>query len=228
MKAGKLTGLAAALAAGALLLATPAFAQKTSDSAPPTTQRQQRQYAPYAVSQLESRVARVVRQARSNQSRALSAARRAREAATRAERAGVEQPERGYGLQIPSEPYAGDRFAGQWRDGLKQGLGVYTFALNTSNPDTGDASLRYEGNWSDDNYSGLGVFTWRSGHHYEGPFVAGHEEGAGVFNYNSGRRYEGEHTAGKENGYGVLWGPDGQVLQAGVWSMGTLVTPLSR
>lgn len=227
MRIGGIAALVVGALAGALLFASPALAQKNNGSGQATMQAP-RQYAPYAVSQLESHVARAVRQARSNQSRAISAARRARDAATRAERAGVQQPQRGYGLQTPGDEFTGDRYAGQWRDGLKQGLGVYTFATNASNPDNDDASLRYEGNWSDDNYAGLGVFTWRSGHHYEGPFVAGHEEGAGVFTYQTGRRYEGEHTAGKENGYGVLWGPDGQVLQAGVWSMGTLITPLSR
>lgn len=220
MRSGGIAALIVGALMGALFIATPALAQPT--------QQAPRQSAPYAVSQLESHVARVVRQARSNQRNALSAARRARDAAARAERANVEQPERGYGMQTPTGTFQGDRFAGQWRNGVKQGLGVYNFSLNVSNPDTENASLRYEGNWADDNYVGLGVFYWRSGHHYEGPFVAGHEEGAGVFTYSSGRRYEGEHTAGKENGYGVLWSPDGQVLQAGIWSMGTLVTPLSR
>ncbi|WP_395645730.1 hypothetical protein [Terricaulis sp.] len=227
MRIGGMAALIVGALAGALLSATPALAQKSGGSSQPTMQTP-RQYTPYALSQLDSRVARVVRQARSNQQRAISAARRARDAAIRAERAGVDQPQRGYGIQAPGEQYTGDRYAGQWRDGFKQGLGVYTFAINASNPDNESASLRYEGNWSDDNYAGLGVFNWRSGHHYEGPFVAGHEEGAGVFTYQTGRRYEGEHTAGKENGYGVLWGADGQVEQAGVWSMGTLVTPLSR
>jgi hypothetical protein len=131
----------------------------------------------------------------------------------------------GYGVTVHHEPspYAGDRYAGQFRDNMRSGLGVYTFAENPGNP---SKKLRREGEYSADGPNGLGNLVWASGERHSGHWKGGTSTGPGVRSYVDGRRYEGDWVADKRSGLGVLWSADGKVASAGIWKDGKFVRAL--
>jgi hypothetical protein len=132
----------------------------------------------------------------------------------------------GHGVSIYRAPskYAGDRYAGQYRDNVRSGVGVYVLAKNPSNTSN---ALRREGEYSQNKADGLGVLIWVSGDRYAGTWRDGAKSGPGVFRFADGRRYEGGFAGDKRNGLGVLWSAEGRVLSAGIWKDGALVTPLA-
>jgi hypothetical protein len=132
----------------------------------------------------------------------------------------------GYGVSIYREPskYAGDRFAGQYRDNSRTGVGVYAFGNNANNS---SKLLRREGEYAQNKSNGMGVLVWVSGDRYAGPWRDGTRSGNAVFTQADGRRYEGGFDGDKRNGPGVLWSADGRVLSAGIWKGGELAKPLT-
>ncbi len=70
--------------------------------------------------------------------------------------------------RAPSE-YVGDRYAGQYRDNARNGLGVYEYASNPKNTFQG---LRCECEWAQ-NRSSLGLLTYRSGARFAGQWREG-------------------------------------------------------
>ncbi len=126
-------------------------------------------------------------------------------------------------LTVGAGPFEGDRYAGEWRDGRFQGVGVYRHAENAN---ATNRSLRYAGDYANDKANGAGVFLWRDGDRHAGGERDGNKSGPGVFRFADGRRYEGEYANDERNGYGVLWNADGTVNSQGVWTDGTFTTPL--
>jgi len=182
-------------------------------------------YAAYDLTQLHPDVRRAAEQARAAESRATAAAQRARAAASQAEASGVRSPSSGYGVADYTGNWAGDRYAGQFSGGSREGVGVMTYGQNASN--TVNAS-RFEGEYARGDRNGVGVYHWHSGRRFAGEFLNSVRSGHGV-NYNSdGSRYEGEFANDGRNGYGVLWNSQGRVISAGIWTDATLTTPLSR
>ncbi len=133
----------------------------------------------------------------------------------------------GYGVSTFRAPssQAGDRFAGQYKDNMRQGLGVHVFAENANNT---SKLQRREGEYASNRSSGLGILVWVSGERYAGPFKDGEQDGPAVRTFADGRRYEGQYAASKRTGLGVLWSADGVVVGQGVWKDGKLVTSLAR
>ena len=110
---------------------------------------------------------------------------------------------RGVYVWAPNGKWAGYRYEGDWKDGKRQGRGVYV----TANGD------RYEGDFKDGKKHGRGVLVWGSkskwaGDRYEGDFKDDKKHGRGVYVTANGDRYEGgwkdgkRHEDGKANGSG--------------------------
>lgn len=132
----------------------------------------------------------------------------------------------GYGVTThhPPSNFAGDRYVGQYKDGLRSGLGVYAFGTNTGNP---SQKLRREGEYMSNLSNGLGTVLWVSGERHAGHWKNGQCSGPGVRTYADGRRYEGDYVADKRSGLGVLWSANGLVASAGIWKDGKLATALA-
>jgi hypothetical protein len=132
----------------------------------------------------------------------------------------------GYGVNAHRAPsnFAGDRYVGQYKDGVRSGLGVYTFGTNANNS---AQKLRREGEYLSNLPNGLATVLWVSGERHAGHWKDGLCSGPGVRTYADGRRYEGDYVADKRSGLGVLWSADGVVISAGIWKDGKLVTALT-
>ncbi len=119
------------------------------------------------------------------------------------------------------------RYAGDFKDGKKQGKGIYEWA-NGDKFDGGfvDDKPSGQGQWdfaSGDKYIGeivagvivgKGVFIAKNGDRFEGPFVDGKPHGKGVYRFASGDRYEGEMQAGRMSGKGIYINKGGDRLEA--------------
>lgn len=93
----------------------------------------------------------------------------------------------------------GDRYEGEFRNGLMHGWGVYVSKK-------GD---RYEGMFENDLRSGPAVLTTTSGERYTGVFVNGIRQGRGSLTLSDGTRYAGEFRNDMINGRGIMFYPDG-------------------
>jgi hypothetical protein len=156
---------------------------------------------------LHERVATAVREARDVRERAVVAARRAEEAG-RLARSGAA----GAGVILYD---GGDVYAGEIRNGGRQGVGVYTWSNLQEDS--------YAGEFADDVMDGLGVKRWTDGATYYGDRRRQSREGYGVFVDVAGGGYEGAWRNGAPDGYGVVWNPDGSVRAQGLWAGNTLV-----
>lgn len=210
-----------------------------------------RAQAAYDTAQLNPDVRAAVMQARQARARAETLAARAREAEQLADQAADRARRRAsgtadymqssgqrylgevddsgsretHGILMGSADWVGDRYAGEWRGNIREGVGVYSYASNRSNT---NGSLRYEGQYVDDHCMGLAVYYWTSGDRYYGQNGdCADKEGVGVLVFADGRRYEGEWADDQYNGYGVFWDRRGGVMQQGLWADGRLVTSLA-
>jgi flagellar biosynthesis GTPase FlhF len=123
-----------------------------------------------------------------------------------------------------SSKFAGDRFAGQYKDDQRSGLGVYSFADNAGNA---TKRLRREGEYAGNLPNGLGILVFMSGERHAGLWSDGAAFGPGVRSFADGRRYEGDYSTDQRNGLGVLWSAEGKVVSAGVWRDGKLAAALA-
>ncbi len=88
----------------------------------------------------------------------------------------------------------GDRYEGQFREGLFDGWGVFQYA-------NGD---RYEGEFKGDLKHGRGMFLGRNGERYEGQYAQDVRQGIGRLIMPDGDRYVGEFRNGKVSGRGTF------------------------
>lgn len=102
----------------------------------------------------------------------------------------------------------GGRYEGEYRDGVINGRGVYTFASGN----------RYDGEWRDGKRTGRGIFTWTNGNRFEGEWLDGKRSGRGVYTFD-GKRYEGGYRNDRPNGSGTYTSGDGAVY-SGTWTNG--------
>lgn len=89
---------------------------------------------------------------------------------------------------------SGDRYEGEFRDGLMNGWGAYYYR-------NGD---RYEGEFRNDMKNGKGTFTYRQGDKYMGEFKDDMKNGRGSYLFRNGDRYVGEFQNDMVNGKGTL------------------------
>ena len=93
----------------------------------------------------------------------------------------------------------GDRYEGEFRNGLMHGWGVYVSKL-------GD---RYEGRFENDIRHGQGTLSTTSGERFTGTYVNGIRHGRGSLTRSDGTRYAGDFRNDLINGRGVMYYPDG-------------------
>jgi hypothetical protein len=86
----------------------------------------------------------------------------------------------------------GERYEGEFKDGLFQGWGVYVFQ-------NGD---RYEGEFQADKMSGAGTMTYDNGNVYKGQFLNGVRHGKGVLTFKNGDVYDGQFKDNVRYGQG--------------------------
>lgn len=90
----------------------------------------------------------------------------------------------------------GARFEGNYKEGVKDGHGVYEYGL------TGN---RYEGSFMNNKKHGRGKFTFNSGNVYEGDFLEDMRHGQGRFTFAaSSNYYDGEWLEDRRHGHGVF------------------------
>ena len=87
-------------------------------------------------------------------------------------------------------------YEGNWKNGLKNGMGVMNKKGST-----------YEGNWKDGYIDGKGKLKWKSGNIYKGDFKMGKMDGNGyMIWFNENKKYSGEWKNNIQNGFGVeIW-----------------------
>ncbi len=125
----------------------------------------------------------------------------------------------------------GDTFKGRIKDNLREGLGVYTFALldGQENPEfteciykedecqTGkyyfDTGTTYQGDFEDGFFHGEGVYRYNHGAIYTGTFAYDSRRGYGEYFYEEGSKlshYKGYYIDNKQHGPGeTMWSGDG-------------------
>lgn len=123
----------------------------------------------------------------------------------------------------------GDRYDGEWKKGLMEGEGTYTYA---------SAGYSYTGQWKKGFIKGHGTFRFNNGNvmegdwtsmgtgtgyllfadgtRYDGPFVNGAPQGEGVKVWSNGDRYEGTFVQGHLAGQGTITFKDGTTY-TGSW-----------
>jgi hypothetical protein len=88
----------------------------------------------------------------------------------------------------------GDRYEGEFRNGLFHGWGTYTYQK-------GD---RYEGQFANDMKNGKGTYTYVNGDKYVGEFRDDVKSGQGTLFFQNGDRYTGEFAGDRFHGQGAL------------------------
>jgi len=120
----------------------------------------------------------------------------------------------------------GDRYEGDWAEGLRQGKGKYTSKptggkyegeyVNDLKQGKGKYSFSngdwYDGEWKEGVRHGHGLYVWKEKNEkYEGSWDKGLKEGTGNFSYASGDVFTGPYVAGNRHGMGELVKEDGEV-----------------
>ena len=77
--------------------------------------------------------------------------------------------------------WAGDKYVGEFKDGLFNGQGTYTYS-------SGD---KYNGEWKDDKFNGQGTYTYVVGDKYVGQYRNGKLDGKGTFYYLADNEFKG-------------------------------------
>jgi len=103
----------------------------------------------------------------------------------------------GYGIM--KFPHSGDRHEGNYRQGKRDGLGVFLWA-------NGD---KYSGHFKQGVMHGYGRFEWVTGDVYNGDFCEGKAEGDGFKIYADGRKSYGMFSNSLEHGWIKETWPDG-------------------
>jgi hypothetical protein len=101
----------------------------------------------------------------------------------------------------------GDKYEGDWEDGMKNGEGTLSYANGG----------RYKGEWVNDLRNGYGVNTWPNGDRYEGDWKDNKKHGNGKYTYADGGEYDGEWEDDMRNGEGVNTWADGSEYE-GSWA----------
>lgn len=101
----------------------------------------------------------------------------------------------------------GDKYVGEFKDGIRNGQGTYTFSNGG----------KYVGEFKEGLPNGQGTFTFPSGDKYVGEFKDGLYDGQGTVTYSTGRKYVGEYKDGKRIN-GTEFDKTGNII--GKWVMG--------
>jgi len=70
----------------------------------------------------------------------------------------------------------GNKYDGEWKEGRKSGLGIFTWANGA----------KYSGDFKDGKQNGSGAFFWPNGARYEGEWKDNKQNGQGTYYYTNG------------------------------------------
>mgnify|MGYP001198064306 CR=1 FL=1 len=111
-----------------------------------------------------------------------------------------EEPEEPWSNCIGTYLYEnGDKYVGEFSDGMRNGNGTYTYANGN----------KYKGLWIEDKKNGKGEFIFPNGNKYIGDFVDGKWTGKGTLTNYFGDKYIGEFKNGQRHGKGTVSSVDG-------------------
>lgn len=100
----------------------------------------------------------------------------------------------------------GDKYIGQYKDGLFHGNGTYT----------GSDGRKYSGGWKEGMKDGKGTDTDSEGWQYVGDWKNGNHHGKGTMKGPDGT-YTGDWKDGKREGYGTLVEQNKNIIYKGLW-----------
>lgn len=103
----------------------------------------------------------------------------------------------------------GDRYDGEYVDGIRQGQGTYVWRSGSV----------YRGAYVDCRRSGWGVMNHADGRRYEGHWTRGRRDGEGTMTLPDGRSYSGHWANTNPHGWGVHTWPNGNRVEAS-WKRG--------
>lgn len=138
---------------------------------------------------------------------------------------------RGANIQHPSRVF--ESYTGAWSDGLRQGMGVTTYADGdvysgqytndqrhgkgdmlwalTSGPPGSMFQRRYVGQYVEGKRQGEGEMRFPNGDLYTGDWVNNNRTGKGLYLFqDSGNRYKGDYVDNRKEGEGIFWWTSGE------------------
>lgn len=119
--------------------------------------------------------------------------------------------------------YKGDTYTGEWKDGERNGQGIYTWhdgdtyagkwkegkmhGQGTFSRGNGDI---YVGEWKNGKKHGYGTYSWISGDNYAGEWKDSIIHGRGTYTWKNGNSYTGDWKNGKKHGQGIYTWKNGK------------------
>jgi hypothetical protein len=111
-----------------------------------------------------------------------------------------------------------DRYEGDFKDGLREGVGTYTY-FKEEGPQN-----KYEGEWVQNKKHGIGKMIYGGVGEYFGRFENGKRHGEGVFKYKkNGNVYSGSWKYGVKHGHGEFIFEKTKMKIAGEWENGKII-----
>ena len=138
-----------------------------------------------------------------------------------------------YGSQLQFYYSEGDRYLGEWVDGVQEGVGTFYSRTgvyvgqwrqglqNGNGTAMYNNGNKYTGMFKDGFKEGQGVFNVANGDTYSGDFVKGERHGTGIESYYTGERYVGQYSGDQRHGLGTAYYSNGQVKYTGTWVGGS-------
>ena len=113
---------------------------------------------------------------------------------------------------------AGDKYIGEWKDGLPHGHGTYAYPSGN----------KYVGEFKNGLFHGQGTYYYLADNEFKGDIYVGEQKdgkahGQGTYTWADGEKYVGEWKDEKRHGQGTLTGADGKILKDGQWTNGKYV-----
>ena len=97
----------------------------------------------------------------------------------------------GYGRYVNNE--TGIRYEGEWKNSLKNGIGIETYKNNI-----------YKGSFLNGKRNGIGEYYWEKDVYYIGEWFDNYMNGEGIYYFNKNAWYEGSFKNNKIEGFGIL------------------------
>lgn len=127
----------------------------------------------------------------------------------------TEKSSRNYTGRASVEYLTGDKYEGDFKDGLRDGVGTYLY---------GESGNRYEGEWVLNKKHGIGKMNFANEGEYFGRFENGRRHGEGVFKYKkTSNTYSGSWKYGVKHGKGEFIFIDTKMKIAGQWDNGKIL-----
>ena len=113
------------------------------------------------------------------------------------------------GFGIYYNKYGRKVYEGYWKEGKREGIGIYYCEDGAS----------YEGEWKENLKYGIGVYKFNDNSRYLGEFKNDVRNGIGVIHGGNSDKYEGEWMNDQGNGFGTYYYNKGEVY-VGNWKNG--------